>query len=846
MKICLPLLSTILLLGTMAPASAQVVSSPQPTPDPTEPEFSPPPGAPGTAADLADPEALRIVPRLGINHTSSGGGYDGVTRLEGFLPLRQAAGENLTFLEGDFLIDNDANLGGSLVLGHRLYDAERDRIWGGYLAADHRQTDHNSFYQLGLGLESLGKIDFRLNGYLPLGERSDLLDSRSFDSGTSTTAGFSGSLLLLANQRTRRTTQLWETALGGFDAEVGGRILRWDEGDLRAYGGLYYYGGPNSDDSWGWRLRLEAHPIDQIMVGATLQNDELFGTNFAVSLGLSWPRVRPQVEVETVATRLGEPVLRSPTIVVNQQETVEEQIERTERPLMNPEEEQPYRFQHVVLGRRGGDGTFENPFGTVQEALDATRSDGNAVVYVDRGNNAEIPAFTIPNRVRVLSQGPTQILAGMPFPGFPRQTVRLPFSPTNNFRNGILVRLPLSNDGRFPRIQDASAADLVTLSNRSILSGFRLANAAGNAIVGRSITDTEIRDNRITNSGRGIFLDQIADSVVLFDNEISGSNGGDAGEGILIRDNSGSAEVTIARQRLVNNRIGLSLQTSGDLARRQGASQTIRISDTAIENNAEQGIELAAEQFGNQIVQIENSTVRNNGGTGVQIRANRSGSQEVSLLGSQISGNGGSGVEATAGALNGETIAAQEVFIRDNVIENNRGDGITIAGNEQTAQEFAIQRNQIRNNGGAGIRAVANNAAFQEYVTDAANGSEGISSNQIIGNGGQGIELTANNTATLVADVKANQIADNQRSEQTRQPDIEVSSTSAGADVCVVLQDNNSPAGIRLDNNSLQGLAGLFEVGDLSTVSTRNIGPVEFRPSQTTFSNKPGFSSCFQ
>jgi trimeric autotransporter adhesin len=882
MKICSPLLSTALLLGMIAPALAQPASVPMASPtqpireqaDPEQAdreqadrEQADPEALPtGTAADLVDSQAdpqtdlqtgpqtnsqsLRIVPRLGLNHTSSGGGYDGTTRLEGFLPLRQTAGENITFLEGDFLIDNDANLGGNLVLGHRFYDANRDRIWGGYLAADQRQTDHNSFYQLGLGLESLGRIDVRVNGYLPLGDRSDLLNESSFDSGTRTTTGFSGNLLVLANERTRRTSQLWETALGGFDAEIGGRILRWDDGDLRAYGGLYYYGGPNSDDSWGWRLRLEAHPIDQIMLGAMLQNDELFGTNLAVSVGLSWPRVRPQSEVETVATRLGEPVLRSPTIVVNQQENVEEQIERTERPLMNPEEERPYQFQHVVLGRRGGDGTFENPFGTVQEALDATRSDGNAVVYVDRGNNAQIPAFTIPNRVRVLSQGPTQILAGMPFPGFPRRTVRLPFSPTNNFRNGILVRLPESNDGRFPLIQDEAATDLVTLSNRSILSGFRIANAAENAIVGRNIIDTEIRDNQISNSGRGIFLDQIADSVVLFDNVIRGSNGSNAGEGILIQDGQGSAEVTIARQRLVNNRVGLSLEASGDLVQRRGASQTVQINDVTIENNAEQGIRLAAEQFGNQIVQLENSTVQNNGGTGVQIQASRSGSQEVTLRNSQISTNSGNGIEAVAGERDGATIAAQEVFIRDNRIENNRGDGIRIIGNEQTAQEFAIDRNQIRNNGGAGIRATVNNSAFQEYVTDADNGSEGISNNLITGNGDQGIELTANSTATLVADIKANQLADNQTSSSqpssNRQPDLEVSSTSAGADVCVVVQGNSSPDGIRLDNNSLQGISGLFEVGDLSTVSTRNLGPVEFRPNQTAFSNKPGAASCFQ
>ncbi|MFM7425138.1 MAG: hypothetical protein ACKO7W_09140 [Elainella sp.] len=73
MKICPPLFSTVLLLGLIAPASAQMMSQEmppsQPTPSGAKPE-SPLPGAPSTAADLGDPQALRIVPRLGLNHTS--------------------------------------------------------------------------------------------------------------------------------------------------------------------------------------------------------------------------------------------------------------------------------------------------------------------------------------------------------------------------------------------------------------------------------------------------------------------------------------------------------------------------------------------------------------------------------------------------------------------------------------------------------------------------------------------------------------------------------------------------------------------------------------------------------
>ena len=843
-------LTTLVLLGLGYPAIAQTAPSPAPgavPPKPgeapaTDPAIEP---ATGTATDL------RIVPRLGIGHSSSGGGYDGTTRFEGFLPLRQDVGRNLTFLSAGFLLDNGANIGGNIILGHRIYDAKRDRIWGGYLGFDNRATDDSHYYQLGAGLESLGKIiDFRVNGYLPVGDTTDLLSEDSVDTGSQVSSGFQGNLLVLANERTQRRTQLWESALGGFDAEVGARLLRWNDGkqsgDLRAFGGLYYYGGSHSDNTLGWRVRLEAHPLDTIALGAALQGDELFGTNFSVSVGLSWPRVHPVVDpdAETVATRLGEPVERSPNMVVNQDVETDETTQRTERPLMNPEEERPYRFQHVILGRSGGDGTYENPYGTVQAALDATRSDGNAVVYVDRGNNAQIPAFTIPNRVRVLSQGPVQILAGMPFPGFPRLPVRLPFSPTTNFNNGISVRLPLSNDGRFPRIQDSRATNLVTLNDRNILSGFQIANASGNAITGETVSNTEIRDNTITNAGeRGIFLDEISDSVVMFDNVIKGSRGGaDSGQGIYIRDSAGSAEITIARQRLQNNRVGIEIDANGSIPQRQGSSQTINISRTTIENSREQGLRLDAQEFGNQVASFTNGSITNSGAQGIQFQTLRNGSLEGTIDDSTISNSGSDGIRVITGALNGPNGGANELFIRRNVIQNNQGDGINVVNSEVIAQELAVGGNQITNNGGAGIRAVANNLSFQEYVTDNTNGSRGISDNVITGNGDQGISLTANDGSTVIADIKGNRLSANRGGR----PDVEVTSTNGTASVCVVATDNNSPAGIRLDNNSLQGIGGLFEVGDLPTVGVRNIGTVEFRPNPAVFTNKPGFSSCFQ
>lgn len=801
------------------------------------------PAETGSASDLV------ISPRIGVGHTSSSGGFDGVTSFQGFIPLDQTPGHDLLFLEPRFLLDNDGNVGGSLLLGYRNYDQDSDRIFGGYVGLDTRETDQSSFYQLGLGLESLGRVwDFRINGYIPIGDTNELIDETRIDTGFALSTGFQDNYLMLSSRREQRLTRIYEAALFGLDAEVGAKLAEWDEGDLRAFAGLYFYDAAGIDSTLGWRLRLEARPTQNINLGVALQDDDIFGTNIVFSAGLTWPRVRPRgplTEEQEVVARLGEPLVRNPGIAVDTYEESETIVEETTEPLMNPEEEAPYRFVHVTLGQQGGDGTFENPFGTVQEALNATVSDGNNIVYVDAGNHAVIPALTIPDRVRVLSQGPEQLLAGMPFPGFPELPARLPFSPVTNFDDGILVRLPFSADGNFPLIQDSAATNLVRMGDRTVLSGFRIANANGNGVFANSVTDVEIRDNTITNAGeRGIFLNNVTGSVVLFDNTILGSQGGSSsGQGIFIQNTTtGAVEASIQRQELENNRVGIEIVASGDLTQNLDPQQIVDIDETSIRNSREQGLAIAADSLGNQVIAFRNGEITDNGAEGLRVVATNVGSQEMTMEDSTISSNNDDGIRVQAGTLDGTSTAAQEVFIRRNQITNNGGDGISIESNEVAAQEFAIDDNQITGNGGAGIRGVANNVSFQEYVTDASNDSLGISNNIISGNGDQGITLDANDSATLVADLQSNRLSDN---ETAGDPDLEVAANANTTDVCVFLVNNSSPAGIRLDNNQL-GTPGFFEVVNLNSVSVRNTGTVALLPNTAAFTNRAGSTSCFE
>lgn len=801
--------------------------------------------ATGTAADL------RISPRLGVGHTTSGAGFDGITRFEGFVPLRQNAGHDITFFEPRLTVDNDGHVGGTLLFGHRAYSQASDRIFGGYVSADNRRTDDSNFYQLGLGLETLGDVwDFRINGYIPIGDTRQLVEDTTFDTGLEISSGFQENLFVLSSRREQRRIRIREAALGGFDAEVGARIVTWNQGDgdLRGYAGLYFYDAKGTDSALGWRLGLDVRPVQNLVLGITVQDDDIFGTNILGSISLTFPRVRPRGAIaddQEVIARLGESTRRTPTIAIDTQREVDITIDQITAPLMNPEEEEPYRFVHVSLRRQTqGDGTFENPFNTLQAALDDSVSDGNGIVYVDAGSNPEIPAFTIPNRVRVLSQGPVQTLAGMPFPGFPDTASRLPFSPVVNFDDGILVRLPFSNDGNFPIIRDVSATDLVTMGDRTVLSGFQIADAPGNAVIANSVENVEIREVTITNAGeRGIFLNNVEGSVVMLNNGISGSRGGtNSGQGILISNQSNDAvEVTIENHQIRNNRRGIEIIADGVLSEALDPSQIVDINTTRVQNSQEEGLLIRANDLGNQRISFRDGRIESSGSDGIFMYATNTGSQEVAIEDSTIANNSGTGIRAIGGVENGSTTAAQEVFINRNVIDGNGGAGIEIEGNEAVAQEFGIGDNIIQNNDGEGIRAIARNVAFQEYVTDDANNSLGISNNTIQNNGGQGIVLQAENSATLIADIQDNTLSSN---ETGGQPDLDISIAENTNDACIVLVNNTTADGIQLSNN-VGGVAGLFEVGNLPTVYSVNNATVTLLPSIASFTNIPNATSCF-
>ncbi|MBD2017238.1 S-layer family protein [Microcoleus sp. FACHB-53] len=679
-----------------------------------------------TPKSTASAVDLRITPRLGVGYSTSGGGYDGFTRFEGFVPLLQNPGTNLTFLEGRLLLDNSADLGGNLLLGHRLYNSELNRTFGGYVSYDNRSTGKSSFNQLGLGLESLGKVwDFRVNGYIPLGNSRKLVSETGFDTGlqASGTPFFQGNYLITQAIRESQQVRRYEAALGGFDIEAGAKIAKLgDSGDLRGYGGVYYYGGKGTDSALGWRVRLEARPTDNLNIGVAVQDDRIFGTNVLFNVGVTFPGTRPKRfknESESVVARLGESISRTNSIAVDSQTEATSFSQNVTVAATNPQTGAPYVFQHVNSGQAGGNGTIENPFAAIEAALGATQSDGNSIVYVSSASNSPaLSSFQIRDGVQVLSSGPIQEIL------------------TKEFG---LVRLPGSGSGNVSNV-----AGTVTLGNNTVLSGFAIASTNTPGIEARNISNAIIRDNTVTSTAQGVRLENVTGTVTLTNNNITST-----GEAALEATNINNASISQSSFSSTNSATnGITLNgVSGNL---DVTNSTLTVINPTISGLSAQNITGTVNIAANSGSQINTS------GSAVGISL-RESTGSVNLSGLQANSTGGAVLEATN--INNANISQSTLSSTDSATN-----GITLNGVNGTVDVSNTSVN-VTNPTGNGISAenvtgtvnIAANSGSQINTNGTAaslslresTGSVNLSGLQATATGGAVLEATNINNANI-------------------------------------------------------------------------------------------------
>ncbi len=425
------------------------------------------------------------VMQLILRHIESGGiGYNnGYTTLQGFFPLNPNRMDPVPYLDARAHLFDDGRFASNIGLG--LRKIMKSRVWGMNAYYDYRHAKHQSFNQVGLGLESLGeKWDAFINGYIPVGSLKSPPYSPKF-------SHFEGNHLILS--------QKYEFAMYGVHGEAGYHIQPNRNTYLYFGAGPYYFQGPIGKSACGAMVRISAQIYRMVSFEIRESYDSLFHNHFQGQVGLSWafgPKavVKRKYEekkscpsfssLDTVLTKkLIQPPERDEIVAVDRS--------RKNKKAIDPATNDPFFF-YFVKNTSNSAGTFESPFPTLAQAESASAP--NDVIYIFPGDGTTTgmdSGITLKNNQQLLGSGVAQ----------PLQTAQ-----------GFIVIPPLSTTT--PIITN-TAGDGVTLAASCTLRGLDIATTAGNGVSGSSLSHLAIDLCTIRDSAsRGINIAQTIDGTI--------------------------------------------------------------------------------------------------------------------------------------------------------------------------------------------------------------------------------------------------------------------------------------------------------------------------------------------
>lgn len=633
-------------------------------------------------SDKSKSEKIAAVsPRFGVEYTTEGAGFESLGSFDAFVPVFQTPGQNLTFVQGRLFLDTDSQMGGHVLLGHRIYDKKNDRLVGTYIGYDARDTGENYFRQLALGVETLGKWDFRANAYIPLDDTRQQVGN-----ALNTGVAFSG------NNAFAQQLRFYEVGLHGVDAEIGTKLASLGQGDLRGYAGAYYYSAGDRE-AFGWKTRLEARPTNFVGINLSLQNDALFDTRAVFSVGVSFPgssNTKGKKNAENLA-RMGDFIERRTTIPIIE----DSELTTATNPLTNPATGQAWNIIHVAEGGNSN-GTFQSPYGfnRISQALtDATTKPGS-LIYVRGNGGITLPGFSLPPGVSMASS--------------------LGIGSINTRELGM-VSLPGEGLGVSPTI-----AGNVILGSNTSLNGFTV----NGSVVGENISNVNITNNTIQNAttnstlgtlGEGITLRNVTGNVNIVNNTIRNNSG----EAIAINNNSGRAEIAIANNQLSGNLGGVLLTGLGN------SQLTARITGNTVTNTPLSGIGVELTDTSQSNISIANNTVNTirldelSDGIFVEM-SDRATTSGISISGNTINNTQGRGISVASTS----NATGSNVAIANNRVDTTDAQGIAVVGINGTT---TISNNTVNNAFSEGIYLENTNGRadiFGNTVTNTRNPAE--------------------------------------------------------------------------------------------------------------------------
>lgn len=499
--------------------------------------------------------------RVGHQAGKTIGLNESITHLEAmpYLFTHTKNPDDAGMLFGNFRLfrTNRGNLGGTGGIAYRFYNYDTDRIFGFGFYYDRDDSTNKVFQQAALNVETMGRYwDANANFYIPFGNRQQQLDLQ-FNNGSQRYSGFN----ILYDQ-----TRTIGTAMRGFDTEIG--VPVWGElaqkFETRVYAGTYNFQASGSPQVWGWRGRLQAEPLPNVLAELSVTNDDTFKTN--VFFNITWTFAgKPEwnkMEKSTQMYRMAERVRRNYNVVIEQRDVVDSGLT-----AINPATGTPWTVSHVdSLAGPGGTGAVLDPYQTIADAQAGPDRD---IIFTHAGsefNNG--PPISLVSGDRILGEG-QGVNHFFNIQGFGSKL--LPNSPSygDPLRPNSLVR-PTFND---------TVGDGAILASDSEFSGFILNNPTGRGMVGIGVSETIANFNDVNNAaGEGIFLSSTTGSLAFTSTNVTNSAGNafvvDGGDPLLRYSTGTITNTGDGRAVLVQNTTGGS----------------VNMTDSSIEDTDGQGI----------------------------------------------------------------------------------------------------------------------------------------------------------------------------------------------------------------------------------------------------------------
>jgi hypothetical protein len=243
-----------------------------------------------------------LPPRLSVD--ANAGGSATVGQADLLLSLKGDERRNL-YLDPQAAYGTDEQWYADLGLGYRWIQNDA-AILGGYVFASRSQVaNQSSFWIANPGVEAMGsRWDARINGYIPVGGRSDDLGIVQFN--RSSRFVFSGHTRRLVTSYLMgdETQQIGD----GVDAKVGYQVFR--NVPLKAYLGGYFFNIPNADNVRGGAAGVEYWFDQHVKTFINYTYDNLQHSTVVGGLAVSFGGVNESRADPSLSERLTDPVER--------------------------------------------------------------------------------------------------------------------------------------------------------------------------------------------------------------------------------------------------------------------------------------------------------------------------------------------------------------------------------------------------------------------------------------------------------------------------------------------------------------------------------------------------------